>query len=501
MGRGTRSRRLLRQLERAKAEAARAAEEARSRPRRHSGKLHAADLPLSAADERFEALPPAAAARKQRRRSQRAASVEEDVPPPPAVAAGERHSFHSFSSSSLHVLAGDDDDARQSVKQRSKSKKERRRLRAKEAAERTERRRLRRLRSQAGKHVDSPPSSRPACRSGADEVAISEAVHARAVEDAERAIAELKALDIAAEEDSDELDAACFVAELLAAEEAADGDGSASPVVCDDDIAMELLLPPSEVKAADAAGDGGADAPTLLHQLQALLSAGTGARDRKALDPFASLPASMLLSVLHAREKEWAAKEDRWRGSRGRWTVTRRRWEKRIEAEMLARQTVEARCVQLAAAMDEFEEKAAAKLQAEVARAQKEERGATALRLEKERMRTERRLATAAATRDKRIREMELTVAAAQAARTVAETRLAEELAKRVDSSGASAKQGYSDPCVICFDEPIDTCLMDCMHVCMCSGCAEKLRECPICRLPIEHPPRRLWKVGLSGGE
>jgi len=45
--------------------------------------------------------------------------------------------------------------------------------------------------------------------------------------------------------------------------------------------------------------------------------------------------------------------------------------------------------------------------------------------------------------------------------------------------------------CVICLSEPRDTTVLPCRHLCMCSGCANELRnqpqtnKCPICRTPV----------------
>ncbi|MCL7022838.1 hypothetical protein MKW94_010324 [Papaver nudicaule] len=58
-----------------------------------------------------------------------------------------------------------------------------------------------------------------------------------------------------------------------------------------------------------------------------------------------------------------------------------------------------------------------------------------------------------------------------------------------------SAEVGLDDSepgkrCVICMSEPMDTAVLPCRHMCMCSKCAKTLRlrtnKCPICRQPIE---------------
>jgi len=39
--------------------------------------------------------------------------------------------------------------------------------------------------------------------------------------------------------------------------------------------------------------------------------------------------------------------------------------------------------------------------------------------------------------------------------------------------------------CVICFENPKDTVLLECAHRCVCSVCSSLIKECPICRQPI----------------
>lgn len=41
--------------------------------------------------------------------------------------------------------------------------------------------------------------------------------------------------------------------------------------------------------------------------------------------------------------------------------------------------------------------------------------------------------------------------------------------------------------CTVCFDRPINACLLPCSHVAVCSSCASRLnpQSCPICRTPI----------------
>lgn len=48
------------------------------------------------------------------------------------------------------------------------------------------------------------------------------------------------------------------------------------------------------------------------------------------------------------------------------------------------------------------------------------------------------------------------------------------------------------DECVICLTDPKDTVVLPCRHLCVCKGCAERLRkenvkqQCPVCRTPID---------------
>jgi len=44
--------------------------------------------------------------------------------------------------------------------------------------------------------------------------------------------------------------------------------------------------------------------------------------------------------------------------------------------------------------------------------------------------------------------------------------------------------------CKICFENKIDCVLLTCGHMCACSGCAEQLKNCPICREPISQVQR-----------
>ena len=56
-------------------------------------------------------------------------------------------------------------------------------------------------------------------------------------------------------------------------------------------------------------------------------------------------------------------------------------------------------------------------------------------------------------------------------------------------NSSSLIKKDNTDNCLICFSEPINVIINPCMHMCLCSGCAEELslktKLCPICRVPF----------------
>ncbi|XP_010486104.1 PREDICTED: probable E3 ubiquitin-protein ligase LUL4 [Camelina sativa] len=69
------------------------------------------------------------------------------------------------------------------------------------------------------------------------------------------------------------------------------------------------------------------------------------------------------------------------------------------------------------------------------------------------------------------------------------------ELRELYGSTTQGAASGLEDSgsgkeCVICMTEAMDTAVLPCRHLCMCSDCAKELRlqsnKCPICRQPIE---------------
>lgn len=55
--------------------------------------------------------------------------------------------------------------------------------------------------------------------------------------------------------------------------------------------------------------------------------------------------------------------------------------------------------------------------------------------------------------------------------------------------SSSLIKKDSTDNCLICFSEPINVIINPCMHMCLCSGCAEELslktKLCPMCRVPF----------------
>eukprot|EP01060_Flectonema_neradi_P020942 TRINITY_DN2843_c2_g1_i1.p1 TRINITY_DN2843_c2_g1~~TRINITY_DN2843_c2_g1_i1.p1 ORF type:complete len:485 (+),score=102.53 TRINITY_DN2843_c2_g1_i1:76-1530(+) len=44
-----------------------------------------------------------------------------------------------------------------------------------------------------------------------------------------------------------------------------------------------------------------------------------------------------------------------------------------------------------------------------------------------------------------------------------------------------------SEECCVCLEEPKNTVLMPCRHLCVCSGCAQILTQCPLCRFVVVH--------------
>ena len=42
---------------------------------------------------------------------------------------------------------------------------------------------------------------------------------------------------------------------------------------------------------------------------------------------------------------------------------------------------------------------------------------------------------------------------------------------------------GDDELCKICMDNPVDCVMLECGHMCTCTGCGKLMNECPICRL------------------
>ena len=40
--------------------------------------------------------------------------------------------------------------------------------------------------------------------------------------------------------------------------------------------------------------------------------------------------------------------------------------------------------------------------------------------------------------------------------------------------------------CIICYSNKKDICFYPCGHYCVCSVCSEQIKQCPICRVPIQ---------------
>lgn len=66
-------------------------------------------------------------------------------------------------------------------------------------------------------------------------------------------------------------------------------------------------------------------------------------------------------------------------------------------------------------------------------------------------------------------------------------------------SSSASKKtkiSSHSDPtsvtslCKICYDSPIDTIFLPCMHIIVCEKCASQIKKCPVCNIDINTAKR-----------
>jgi len=76
-----------------------------------------------------------------------------------------------------------------------------------------------------------------------------------------------------------------------------------------------------------------------------------------------------------------------------------------------------------------------------------------------------------------------------KAARLVLDKRKNDEIYRSQTASAANldsaTPETEKDICKICWDATIDCVLLECGHMCTCTGCAKKLNECPICRDPV----------------
>jgi len=59
-----------------------------------------------------------------------------------------------------------------------------------------------------------------------------------------------------------------------------------------------------------------------------------------------------------------------------------------------------------------------------------------------------------------------------------------------VDTASASPVPPQTQECVVCLNNPRDTTILPCRHMCLCHECADILRtqtnRCPVCRSPVE---------------
>ena len=53
-------------------------------------------------------------------------------------------------------------------------------------------------------------------------------------------------------------------------------------------------------------------------------------------------------------------------------------------------------------------------------------------------------------------------------------------------TASRSAEEGVEPDkrtnCIVCLTDPIELVILPCRHTCLCSGCCQKLLNCPICR-------------------
>ena len=46
------------------------------------------------------------------------------------------------------------------------------------------------------------------------------------------------------------------------------------------------------------------------------------------------------------------------------------------------------------------------------------------------------------------------------------------------------------DTCCICYSNSRDHAIVPCFHMCVCSACAQRIQQCPMCRGPVERIQR-----------
>lgn len=58
-----------------------------------------------------------------------------------------------------------------------------------------------------------------------------------------------------------------------------------------------------------------------------------------------------------------------------------------------------------------------------------------------------------------------------------------------INDSALNAQVSEDKLCLICYSDKIDTIILPCRHMCVCSECSvalqEKSKQCPMCRIPI----------------
>jgi hypothetical protein len=57
------------------------------------------------------------------------------------------------------------------------------------------------------------------------------------------------------------------------------------------------------------------------------------------------------------------------------------------------------------------------------------------------------------------------------------------------------------EACVVCFDRRISTRVEPCGHKILCGRCAKKVKQCPMCRTPIEEVIREPFEVNPKDSE